>query len=201
MPITESQIIAILPRSAGVAKSFVPALNVAMGKYQIVTQFRIAAFLAQIGHESAQLTALVENLNYSATALQKTWPNRFTPELAAQYARQPERIANVVYGSRMGNTGNGDGWKYRGRGLIQLTGKTNYQQCGEALGVDLLGQPELLETPEYAALAAGWFWSVNGLNTLADNGDFIAITKRINGGTNGLADRQALYEKALKVLA
>ncbi|WP_024696136.1 glycoside hydrolase family 19 protein [Pseudomonas syringae] len=200
MPITAQQLLQILPSAGTKVGVFVPALNTAMGKYQIVTPFRIAAFIAQVGHESAQLTAMVENLNYSATALQKTWPNRFTPELAAQYARQPERIANVVYGSRLGNSEKGDGWKYRGRGLIQLTGKTNYRQCGEALGVDLLARPELLETPEYAALAAAWFWSVNGLNTLADTGDIIAITKRINGGTNGLADRQELYERALKVL-
>lgn len=201
MPITAQQLLQILPSAGSKVGVFVPALNTAMGKYQIITRERIAAFIAQVGHESTQLTAMVENLNYSATALQKTWPNRFTPELAVQYARQPERIANVVYGSRLGNSEKGDGWKYRGRGLIQLTGKTNYRQCGEALGVDLLARPELLETPVYATLAAAWFWSVNGLNTLADTGDIIAITKRINGGTNGQADRQELYERALKVLA
>ena len=101
----------------------------------------------------------------------------------------------------MGNATAGDGWKYRGRGLIQVTGKTNYAACGEALGLDLINQPELLEQPQYAAMSATWFWSANGLNTLADTGDLTRITQRINGGTSGMADRQALYDKALKVLA
>ncbi|EZI22716.1 glycoside hydrolase family 19 protein, partial [Pseudomonas extremaustralis] len=109
--------------------------------------------------------------------------------------------ANVVYADRMGNAGPGDGWKYRGRGLIQVTGKTNYAACGEALGLDLINQPELLERPQYAAMSAAWFWSANGLNTLADAGDLTKITRRINGGLTGQADRQALYDKALKVLA
>jgi putative chitinase len=101
----------------------------------------------------------------------------------------------------LGNKVNGDGFKYRGRGLIQVTGRANYAACGEALGLDLINRPELLEQPQYAAMSAAWFWSFRGLNTLADQSDFLKITKRINGGTNGLADRQALYDKALKVLA
>lgn len=201
MPITQSQLIAILPNSAKVAAAFAPVLNTAMVKYQIVTRLRMAAFIAQVGHESAQLTRLVENLNYSADALVTTWPARFDTALAAKYARQPERIAAVVYSARMGNTAPDDGWAYRGRGLIQITGKGNYTECGDALRLDLVAHPELLEQPANAAMSAAWFWSINGLNTLADAGDLIGITKRINGGTNGLADRQALYAQALKVLA
>lgn len=122
-------------------------------------------------------------------------------ELAIAVARKPEQIANIVYGNRMGNNALGDGWKYRGRGLIQITGKYNYSACGEALGLDLIAQPELLEKPQHACISAAWFWATNGLNTLADAGKFEAITQRINGGQNGAADRQALYYRALKVLA
>ncbi|KTB95892.1 glycoside hydrolase family 19 protein [Pseudomonas syringae] len=200
MPIT-AQLLQILPSAGQKAGVFAPVLNTAMSKYQIVTVPRIAAFIAQVGHESIQLTVLVENLNYSANGLQATWPNRFDAKLAAEYARQPERIANVVYGSRLGNTAPGDGWKYRGRGLMQNTGRLNYAECSEALGLDLISHPELLELPQHAAMAAAWFWGKSGLNTLADKGDLLTITKRINGGTNGLADRQALYARALEVLA
>jgi putative chitinase len=203
MPITESQIVAILPGAAKVAGKFTPGLNAAMAKYQITTPARMAAFIAQVGHESGQLTAVVENLNYSAQALQVTWPSRFSAEQAAACARQPEKIANIAYASRMGNgaPGSGDGWKYRGRGLIQVTGKANYQKCGDALGLDLIAQPELLEQPANAAMSAAWFWSANGLNPLADAGDLHAITRKINGGLNGYADRAAIYARALKVLA
>ena len=200
MPITEQQLLQILPNAGRQAGVFVPALNVAMNKFAIVTRLRIAAFIAQVGHESGQLTRLVENLNYSAEGLMKTWPSRFDLVRATAAARKPEQIANIAYGGRMGNTAPGDGWKYRGRGLIQATGKTNYVACGDALGVGLINHPELLEQPQYAALSAAWYWSVNGLNTLADAGDLAKITRRINGGLNGQADRQALYDKALKVL-
>lgn len=207
MPITLTRLIAILPRSAPLAATFAPVLNAAMGKYQIVTPARIAAFIAQVGHESGQLTAFVENLNYSAEALQRVWPSRFSPAVAAACARKPEQIANIAYASRMGNgaPGSGDGWKYRGRGLIQVTGKANYQKCGEALGVDLVANPELLEQPQHAAMSAAWFWSVNGLNSLADAGDIQNIGSIINTGQkgkvpNGADDRLALYARALKVL-
>lgn len=201
MPITEQQLLQILPNAGRQAGVFVPVLNVAMNKFAIVTRLRIAAFIAQIGHESGQLTRLVENLNYSAEGMMKTWPSRFDLVRATAAARKPEQIANIAYGGRMGNTAPGDGWKYRGRGLIQATGKTNYVACGEALGFDLINHPELLEQPQYAALSAAWFWSVNGLNTLADAGDLRKITQRINGGQNGAADRAELYARALKVLA
>ena len=201
MPITEQQLLQILPNAGRQAGVFVPVLNAAMNRYSIVGTPRAAAFIAQVGHESGQLTRLVENLNYSADGLMKTWPSRFDLVRATACARKPEQIANVVYADRMGNAGPGDGWKYRGRGLIQVTGKTNYAACGEALGLDLINQPELLERPQYAAMSAAWFWSTRGLNTLADQGEFMKITRRINGGLNGLADRQALYDNALKVLA
>ncbi|WP_110947437.1 glycoside hydrolase family 19 protein, partial [Pseudomonas bohemica] len=140
MSITQAQLITTLPSSAKVAATFVPVLNTAMGNFQIVTPARIAAFIAQVGHESAQLTVLVENLNYSADALRKTWPRRFSESLAAEYARKPEKIANIAYASRMGNgaPASGDGWKYRGRGLIQITGKDNYRKCSDALALDLI---------------------------------------------------------------
>ena len=200
MPITEQQLLQILPNAGRQAGVFVPVLNTAMNRYAILGTRRVAAFIAQVGHESGQLTRLVENLNYSAEGLMKTWPSRFDLVRATAAARKPEQIANIVYADRMGNTAPGDGWKYRGRGLIQTTGKTNYVACGDALGVGLINHPELLEQPQYAALSAAWYWSVNGLNTLADAGDLTKITRRINGGLNGQADRQALYDKALKVL-
>ena len=121
-------------------------------------------------------------------------------EYAAEYERKPERIANKVYGGRMGNDTEGDGWKYHGRGLIQLTGRENYDNCGSGIGVDLLGNPDWLATPKYAALSAGWFWNKKGLNSLADAGDTETITKRINGGLIGLDDRKAKTAKALQVL-
>jgi len=128
---------------------------------------------------------------------QRNKPNAMGLSLAGK----PEQIANNVYAGRMGNSAPGDGWKYRGRGLIQLTGKTKYRQCGEALGLDLLTQPELLEKPQHACMAAAWFWSSNGLNSLADKSDIETITRRVNDGLTGLADRQAIYARALKVLA
>ena len=201
MPITSQQLLQILPNAGQVAGVFVPVLNTAMNRYQIVGSKRIAVFIAQVGHESGQLTRLVENLNYSAEALQRAWPSRFSAKLAADVARKPEQIANIAYGNRMGNTATGDGWKYRGRGLSQITGKDNYRACGEALGLDLTAQPELLEKPQHACMSAAWFWATKGLNTLADSDKFNVITLRINGGQNGAVDRQALYARALKVLA
>ena len=201
MDITAQQLLQILPNAGPVAGVFVPVLNTAMSRYQIVGTRCIAAFVAQVGHESGHLTRLVENLNYNSDALRRNWPSRFNVELASAVARKPEQIANIAYGNRMGNAASGDGWKYRGRGLIQITGKNNYRACGEALGLDLIAQPELLEKPQHACMSAAWFWATNGLNTLADVGKFDAITQRINGGQTGAADRQARYARALKVLA
>jgi putative chitinase len=184
-------------------KWFEPLLET-FDKYQINTPKRQACFIGQTMHESGSFKFTRENLNYSAKALMATWPSRF-PDLdtAMQYERQPEKIANKVYGGRMGNTEDGDGAKYIGRGLIQVTGKENYTHCGEALGLDLVANPQLLEEPRYAALSAGWFWNKKGLNALADEGtsnSFEVMTKRINGGLLGLDDRKSKIIEALKAL-
>ena len=201
--ITLQQLLKILPNAGPGVGVFVFALNGAMARFNIDGRLRVAAFLAQIGHESGQLRTLVENLNYSAEGLIRTWPKRFNLELATRLARKPEQIANIVYASRLGNgpAATGDGWKYRGRGLIQVTGRVNYQACGSALGFDLLNKPELLEQPVYAALSAAWFWSSNGLNAPADAGRFTEITQRVNGSQNGAVDRMAIYRRALEELA
>ncbi|MDZ4305569.1 MAG: Glycoside hydrolase family 19 protein [Pseudomonas shahriarae] len=177
MPITEQQLLRILPNAGRQAGVFVPVLNVAMSRYAIVSTLRIAAFIAQVGHESGQL--------------------RFVREIWGPTAQQ----AGYEGRADLGNTLKGDGSKYRGRGLIQITGRANYAASGEALGLDLINRPELLEQPQHAAMSAAWFWSTKSLNTLADKCEFVKITRRINGGTNGMADRQALYDKALQVLA
>jgi putative chitinase len=195
----ESQLLAL-----GIdGKWFEPLLET-FDKYQINTPKRQACFIGQTMHESGSFKFTKENLNYSAKALMATWPSRF-PDLATatQYERQPEKIANKVYSGRMGNTEDGDGAKYIGRGLIQVTGKENYTHCGEALGVDLVANPQLLEEPRYAALSAGWFWNKKGLNALADEGtsnSFEVMTKRINGGLLGLDDRKSKIIEALKAL-
>lgn len=208
MPITEQQLLQILPDARPVAGIFVPALNRAMARWKIDSPVRQAAFLAQVGHESGQLRRLVENLNYSAEALVRTWPNRFTAQNAGAYARQPERIANRVYGGRMGNgqETSGDGWRYRGRGLIQLTGRDNYRRAGQALGLPLLENPELLEQPEHAAQSAAWWWATHGLNELADAGRFSDIGSIINTGQpgrvpHGAVERKALYDLAVRVMS
>lgn len=175
-------------------------LTRAMGMFAITTPLRQAHFIAQVGHESGSFARLVENLNYSAEGLLKTWPSRFDKGTAKIMARSPERIANFVYGGRMGNVNAGDGWKYRGRGLIQLTGRENYRQASNALGVELLVHPELLEHPGEAALVAAWFWADRGLNTLADADKLEAITRKINGGINGLVERRERYLLAAKAL-
>lgn len=161
---------------------------------------RLAAFLAHIGHESGRFTEIEENLNYSAPRLLHTFGKYFTSETAKKYERQPEAIANIAYGGRMGNGSGGDGWRFRGRGLIQLTGRSNYRDCGKAIGLDLEGDPDLLLEPMVAARSAGWFWTERRLNPLADSGDMKTLTLRINGGLNGYDDRMALYHQALTVL-
>jgi putative chitinase len=170
-------------------------------KYNISTPKRQAAFIGQCAHESGNFKTLQENLNYSAEGLMKTWPSRFTTkEIADQYARQPAKIAGKVYNGRLGNGSEEEAAKYLGRGLIQLTGRENYANCGTAIGVDLIGNPNLLTEPKYAAISAGWFWNKKGLNALADAQDYDTMTKRINGGLIGLDDRKAKIAKALSVL-
>jgi putative chitinase len=176
-------------------------LQAAFDKYDINTSKRQAAFIGQCAHESANFKVLQENLNYSAEGLMKTWPSRFpTKEIADQYARQPAKIAGKVYNGRLGNTSEEEAAKYLGRGLIQLTGKENYERCGSAIGVDLVNEPTLLVEPNHAAMSAGWFWNKKGLNELADSQEHGQITKRINGGLIGLDDRIAKTTKALAAL-
>jgi putative chitinase len=186
----------------GIDHKWLAPLEETFAKYDISTPVRQAAFIGQCAHESGNFKILQENLNYSAEGLMKTWPSRFpNKEIADQYARQPAKIAGKVYNGRLGNTSEEEAAKYLGRGLIQLTGKENYANCGSGIGVDLLADPTLLLDPRYATLSAGWFWNKKGLNALADAGDAITITKRINGGALGLDDRLAKTDKALRVLA
>ena len=184
----------------GIDHEWLAPLEATFAKYDISTPKRRAAFIGQCQHESGNFKTLQENLNYSAEGLMKTWPSRFpTKEIADQYARQPAKIAGKVYNGRMGNTNEEEAAMYLGRGLIQLTGKENYANCGTALGIDLVGNPTLLIEPKYAALSAGWFWNKKNLNALVD--DVETMTKRINGGLHGLDDRKAKINKALSILA
>jgi putative chitinase len=211
--ITAAQLLGILGKGAQQATvdTWLLALNRAMAEREINTGGRQAAFLAQLLHESGNLRVLSENLNYSATRLPQVWPTRFPNEQAAQpYANSPERLANRVYASRMGNgdEASGDGWRYRGRGLIQLTGRSNYAACAGALDLDLIAQPDLLLQPGPAARSAAWFWQSRGLNAIADgaagasaNSAFVRITRAINGGTVGLTERLSLWDRCREVLA
>ena len=171
-------------------------------KYDITTRLRIAALLAQLAHESG-LAPITENLNYSAERLRQVWPGRF-PTLAAAlpYAHNPERLANLVYAGRIGNgpPASGDGWRFRGRGMIQLTGRANYRTYGKLTGFDLETHPELLEQIGVSCLVACAYWHSRGLNALADRGDINGISRAINGGNVGLRDRAELYQRALKLL-
>jgi putative chitinase len=189
-------------------------------EFEINTPERIASFLAQTAHESAGYTMLEENLNYSDVTMAAVWPNRFAvidpatkkPKkdekgknipnaFAKALHRKPELIANAVYSNRMGNgtIESGEGWKHRGMGLKQLTGKDNHKRCGEALGVDFVSNPDLLLEPNNAARSAGWFWKTNNLNKFADVEDIKGMTQKINGGLIGLADRQSRYDACIAV--
>jgi putative chitinase len=185
----------------GIDHKWLGPLEETFAKYDISTPARQACFIGQCAHESGNFKTLQENLNYSAEGLMKTWPSRFaTKEIADQYARQPAKIAGKVYNGRLGNTSEEEASMYLGRGLIQLTGRENYANCGTALGIDFIGNPNLLIEPKYAALSAGWFWNKKGLNSLADTADIETMTKRINGGLIGLEDRKAKIAKALAAL-
>lgn len=186
----------------GDADRWLAPLNNALIRWEITSHAQVTMFLAQCAHESGGFKRLVENLHYSAAALLAAWPKRFTGEDAVAMAYDEQRIAERAYGGRMGNgaEGSGDGYRYRGRGIIQLTGRDNYQRAGDAIGLDFVAQPELLEQPDWAASSAGWFWATNGCSALADAGDFLAITKRINGGTNGQADREGWLAKVRAIV-
>lgn len=183
--------------------SLFQALEAVLPRYEINTVDRVAAFLAQCGHESADFTVLQENLNYSAKGLVATWPRRFLSEAAAMpYNRNPEAIANCVYANRMGNgdEASGDGWRYRGRGAIQLTGKANYQAFADTIGFSLDEAVTYTETLQGAIESAAWFWWKNSLNALADDRNITAMTKKINGGTLGLEERKKHMIHNLTVL-
>jgi putative chitinase len=186
---------------------YVDFLDEGMERFEINTPNRVAAFIAQVAHESADFRSTEENLNYSWPALRQTWPSRFaTDELAKQYHRQPERIANVAYGGRFGNgdEASGDGWKYRGRGLIQVTFHDNYEAYGlAAADPSIVTVPEQVAQPRHAALSACWFWHSKGLNSLADAGNetsFNQISFKINGGWNGKGDRLENWAEARAVM-
>lgn len=201
-----------------VAAVWLDPMQAAMDRFEINTPKRIAAFLAQVGHESAGLTALKEQLNYRSDALMRTWPARFPRDVAERVGRTAahpaniREIAEIAYGGRMGNgpTGSGDAYRCIGRGPIQITGTDNYIRCGHMLGVDLLGDPTLLEGPKYGALSAGWFWAAGNrtgrsLNALADAGNVRDISDIVNGTTggraNGIVDRLARNDAALQIFA
>ena len=180
------------------------ALVNVLPRYEITTVERVAAFLAQCGHESADFTILQENLNYSAKGLSATWPKRFVSEAAAApYNRNPEKIANKVYADRMGNgpEGSGDGWKYRGRGAIQLTGHDNYKSFATDVGLSIDDAIVYVESLDGAVESAAWFWWRNNLNQWVDKNDIVTLSKRINGGTLGLQERVDHYNHNIQYLA
>jgi putative chitinase len=216
--VNRAQLLAIAPAAARQADQFLAPLNAAMARFGIDSPARQAAFIAQLLHESRNLTAMSESFNYSPANLMATFNTakvqRFTPEMAALYGRtathaaNEQMIANTAYANRMGNGAieSGDGWRYRGRGPGQLTGKDNYARCGAALGLDLVRYPDLVAQPEAGCLAFAWFWAKGNptgrdLNLLADAGKIEGVSRAVNGGTNGLQERLALTERALEVLA
>ena len=201
MQITKEQLSQLIPKNSYIDQWY-EALSVLLPDYEINTPNRIAAFIAQCAHESASFTALHENLNYRAETLSKVWPKKFPPAVAQQYAHKPEAIANLAYASRMGNgnEASGDGWRYCGRGLIQLTGKDNYTAFADSIGITPEEVSDYVQTFEGAAQSACWFWETNNLNQYADSGDIETMTKRINGGTLGLEDRKKHYEHAKHIL-
>jgi putative chitinase len=202
MQITHDQMRQLIPNNQ-YADQWCDALNKILPDYKIDTPGRVCGFIAQCAHESAEFTALKENLNYRKESLQRVFGKYFKDEaVAAQYAHNQEAIANRVYANRMGNgdEASGDGYRYCGRGLIQLTGKDNYQAFADSLEMPVTDVPEYLATFEGAVQSACWFWETNNLNQWADNNDMVTLTRRINGGDNGLEDRIKHYEHALKVL-
>jgi putative chitinase len=189
--------------------SLADAFNETFDRFGISTPVQQASWIGQCGHECGNFRIMEENLNYRAATLLKLFsrtPKRawgFTPEEAAAYEKQPQRIANRIYGNRMGNRdeASGDGFRFRGSGFLQLTGHSNFFHAGQALGEDFVMQPELVRTPKYAAMTAGWFWQTHKLNQYADSRDFLMMTKRINGGTIGLDDRIKHINHALDIIA
>lgn len=199
--ISKEQLQSIMPKMVDFEKYTGP-LNESMQKYDINNPLRIAAFIGNTAVESNQFRATRENLNYDTAGLLRVWPKKFSTVKAAQYAHQPEKIANYVYANMGGNgpESSGDGWKYRGGGPIQLTLKDNYDKAGKGIGADLVNHPELIEGPLYGCDSAAWYFKTHGCNEAADSGDFRSVIKRINSALLGLAERQAFYERAKKSL-
>lgn len=212
-----NQLLRIMPNAKQHVSKFLEHINAVMVQYNINTIERQAAFLAQIAHESGDLSSVRENLNYSPEALMATFNTskltRFTKTTANQYGRTKEHpadqraIANIAYANRMGNgpASSDDGWNFRGGGLGQLTGRNNYTKCGKSIRVDLANKPEWIERPDVGVLAFGWFWNEGNptgrdLNILADTGEIDRVSWAVNGGDNGLDERAALYRRALGVL-
>ena len=187
--------------SEDIIAKYVEYLNDVLSFYEINNPQRISMFLAQVGHESGGMRTIKENLNYSADGLKKIFPKYFRTVNPADYAKKPEKIANRVYASRMGNgdEASGDGFRYCGRGLIQLTGKSNYLAFAQDMNMSLEEATEWLKDEEGATWSAGWFWDSRELNQWADKGDILTVTKKINGGTIGLEDRKHHYEAALEI--
>lgn len=187
----------------GHAEALLPSIEAAIQTAELDSPARLSAFLAQTGHESDSFRFLEENLNYKPETLCRVWPSHFNEENCHEFAGNPEAIANFAYAGRMGNgdAETGDGWRYRGRGFLQLTGKTNYEHASNDLGFDFVSEPDAVATPEGAALTAAWFWKKHNLNYYVDNNDFTQMTKIINGGTIGLEDRVARFNHAMSVLA
>lgn len=204
--LTVDQLRAMIPSNKEV-EAWCEELNKALPKYDITTDARIAGFVSQCAHESMDFNAMSENLNYREETLNKVFPRYFGPgkRNAAEYAKNPEKIANYVYmdefrSSKLGNTQPGDGWRFRGRGLKQLTGRDNYTRFAKDYGMTAEEAAAWVETKEGALASALWFWKTNNLNPIADTGNVAALTKKINGGDIGLADRQARYAKAMAAL-
>lgn len=190
--------------SAGLAARWFPAIDAATREFGITAPADLAMFIAQVGHESGGFTAVVENLNYTPAALVATFGKRITQQQAdalgrtTQHAARQDAIANLVYSNRLGNKAAGDGWKFRGRGLIQITGLDNYRTCGAALKIDLVTSPELLEQEQHAARSAAWFYTSKGC--MAYGANINRVTRIINGGLNGIEDRKLRYIKARAAL-
>lgn len=203
--LTRAQLTALFPRALpGHIDGFAKRQHALFAAHAIDRgRHRLAFFLAQIGHESSGLSRLAENLNYSAERLMQVWPRRFpTLSAARPYARNPQALANFTYGGRMGNgpPDSGDGWRFRGRGYVQLTGREGYREVGRACGLDLEADPDLAASPGHALAVALGFWTWKRANSLCDTGDFERLTVAVNGGKTGWADRLAWLEKVRRVL-
>ncbi len=205
-PLTEQRLADAMGITESAAGLWVSHVNSALSLCGCSTAEHVAMWIAQVGHESAGLTRLVESLNYTPDGLMATWPTRYTRARAIEHGRTQDKAADQraiaihVYGDRLGNRqGTDDGWRYRGRGPIQVTGRANYRECGQTIGADLEAEPSLLELRSTGAASTAWFWRKHKLTGY--NGDVLAVTRRINGGTNGIDDRQRRYQRALSVLA